>query len=382
MKVVVVGLGVMGLPTVRALAERGHEVIGIDRHGISAPAGSSAGMTRIFRLAHDRPGDIVLARKSLERWRELEAGSGEQLLDHVGLVLRGDPSPTWAAALRDAGIPVEELDASGVERVFPELSHRPQEPAAFVPDDGVLFAAKGLAAMAAAARAAGAELSAPERMLEVEETPAGVRVTTNLRVLEADIVVLAVGPWAQTLLEPLGIRLPLAPGIGQVSYWRGGGAWERRPSLIDFVAPDKMGVYGLPTPGKGYNIGLDYGCEETWDPDATSWPHRGFEEECNRDWVISHAPGLASDGPHLTESCPWTLTPDNEYFIDRRGPITVATGCSGHAFKFMPIMGELIGDIAEGRPAWPEADIYGIDRLAPDTPFDRVETPMGPRVGI
>ena len=120
MKVVVVGLGVMGLPTVRALAERGHEVIGIDRHGISAPAGSSAGATRIFRLAHDRPGDIVLARKSLERWRELEAGSGEQLLDHVGLVLRGDPSPTWAAALRDAGIPVEELDASGVERVFPE----------------------------------------------------------------------------------------------------------------------------------------------------------------------------------------------------------------------------------------------------------------------
>ena len=83
MKVVVVGLGVMGLPTVRALADRGHDVIGIDRHGISAPAGSSAGATRIFRLAHDRPGDIVLARKSLERWRALEAGSGEQLLDHA-----------------------------------------------------------------------------------------------------------------------------------------------------------------------------------------------------------------------------------------------------------------------------------------------------------
>jgi sarcosine oxidase len=173
MRVVVVGLGVMGLSTVRALADRGHEVIGIDRHGVSAPAGSSAGMTRIFRLAHDRPGDIVLARKALDRWRRLEAGSGEQLLDHVGLVLRGAPSPVWAAAMRDAGVPVEELDAAGVARVFPELSHRPQEPAAFVPDDGVLFAAKGLAAMAAAARAAGAELSSPEQALAVEETPAG-----------------------------------------------------------------------------------------------------------------------------------------------------------------------------------------------------------------
>lgn len=381
MKVVVVGLGVMGLPTARALAERGHEVIGIDRHGISAPAGSSAGMTRIFRLAHDRPGDIVLARKALDRWRELEAMSGETLLDHVGLVLRGEPVPAWAAAVRDAGVAVEELDADGLARVFPELSHRPQEPAAFVPDDGVLFAAKGLAAMAAAARKAGAELSTPERMLEVAETPAGVRVTTDRRVLEADIAVLAVGPWAATLLEPLGIRLPLAPAIGQVSYWRGG-AWERRPSLIDFVAPDKLGVYGVPTPGKGYKIGLDYGSEEAWDTEAAAWLPRADEEECNRDWVATHAPGLATDGPHLTECCPWTLTPDSEYFIDRRGPFTIATGCSGHAFKFMPIIGELIGDIAEGKPAWPEADLYGIDRMAPDTPFDRTDTPMGARIGI
>ena len=381
MRVVVVGLGVMGLPTVRALAERGHEVIGIDRHGISAPAGSSAGMTRIFRLAHDRPGDIVLAKKALERWRELEAMSGETLIDQVGLVLRGEPVSEWVAALRDADVPVEELTPADRERVFPELAHRPDEPAAFVPEDGMLFAAKGLAAVAAAARKAGAELSTPERMLAVEETPSGVRVTTDQRVLEADLAVLAVGPWAQSLLEPLGLRLPLAPAIGQVSYWRGG-AWERRPSLIDFVADGKLGVYGLPTPGKGYKIGLDYGSEEAWDTEAAAWPPRAFEEECNRDWVLAHAPGLATDGPHLTEGCPWTMTPDGEYFIDRRGAITVATGCSVHAFKFMPIMGELIADIAEGRPAWPEADIFRLDRMPPDAPFDLVETPMGPRIGL
>ena len=76
------------------------------------------------------------------------------------------------------------------------------------------------------------------------------------------------------------------------------------------------------------------------------------------------------------------MTPDGEYFIERRGAITVATGCSGHAFKFMPIMGELIGDIAEGKPAWPEADIFGIDRMAHDAPFAFVETPMGARIGL
>ena len=182
MRVVVVGLGVMGLPTVRALAERGHEVIGIDRHGISAPAGSSAGMTRIFRLAHGRPGDIVLAKKALERWRELEAMSGETLIDQVGLVLRGEPVSEWVAALRDADVPVEELTPADRERVFPELAHRPDEPAAFVPEDGMLFAAKGLAAVAAAARlAAAAARGRPSRggCAQNRRTRAAARVAAH-----------------------------------------------------------------------------------------------------------------------------------------------------------------------------------------------------------
>ena len=382
MRAIVVGLGAMGLPTALALGERGCDVVAIDRHGISAPAGSSAGMTRIFRLAHGRPGDIVLARKALERWRRLERLSGEQLIDPVGLVLRGEPVGEWVAALRDAGEPVRELGAGDVRDVFPELAHRPDEPAALAPDDGILFAARGLAAVAAAARAAGVELAAPERMTAIEETPAGVRVTTDRRVLEADLAVIAAGPWADELLEPLGIRLPLAPAIGQVSYWRGGGAWERRPSLIDFATEGRLGVYGLPTPGKGYKIGLDYGSEEAWTPDAAAWPPRAHEEGCNADWVREHAPGLAADGPHLSECCPWTMTPDGEFLLGRVGAITVAAGCCGHAFKFMPILGELIADVAEGRPVWPEADIFGLDRLPADAPFERVDTPMGARIGL
>jgi len=69
MRVVVVGLGAMGLPTCRVLAERGHQLIGVDRHGISAPAGSSVGETRMFRLAHGRIEDIRLACRALELWR-------------------------------------------------------------------------------------------------------------------------------------------------------------------------------------------------------------------------------------------------------------------------------------------------------------------------
>ncbi len=380
MRVVVIGLGATGLPTALALAERGHAVVGIDRHGVSAPAGSSTGETRIFRFAHDRTSDVRLSRRALERWDALADG-GPPLVDRVGLLLRGERSEAWAEALAEEGVAHEHLDADGVARVFPEAAARPGEPAVLVPGDGVVFARRGLAAMADAARAHGAELSAPERMEAIEETPAGVRVTTDQRVLEADVAVLAVGPWSVEVLPWLGVRLPLAPALGQVTYWRGGGAWERRPTLIDF-AEGRLGVYGLPTPGKGYKVGLDYGCEASWDPAADSWPPSAHEEELNGAWVDAHLPGLVADGPHLTERCPWTMTTDSDFAYGRRGSIVIAAGCCGHGFKHSPVLGEILADLAEDRPLDPDAAPFALDRLSPDAAFAYVETPLGPRVSI
>lgn len=382
MRAVVVGLGAMGLPTAWALAARGHQVVGIDRHGIASRVGSSAGETRIFRLAHERPDDVRLARLALDAWRALEQGAGEPLIDTVGLLLRGEPARRWVEALAVEGVTAEELDAAGVARVFPEAAERPDEYAALVPTDGVVFARRGLLAIAKAAAEAGVELGEPERLVALEETPAGVRIETDRRRLEADVAVVSAGPWAEELLAPLGVRLPLAPAIGQVTYWRGGGAWARRPSLIDFSRPDRLGVYGLPTPGKGYKVGLDYGDEAAFDRESAGWAVRPDEEALNGDWVAEHLPGLRADGPHDTECCPWTMTPDNDFAFGRRGHVVVAAGCCGHGFKHAPVLGEILADLAEGKGLWPEARVFDMDRFGPDAGFTRVETPLGARISI
>jgi sarcosine oxidase len=382
MRVVVVGLGAMGLPTAWRLAQRGHEVIGIDRHGIASRVGSSAGETRIFRLAHERPDDVRLARRALEAWRGLERDTGERLVDQVGLLMRGEQAREWVAALAAEGVMADELDGDGVERVFPETARRTGEYAALVPTDGVVFARRGLLAIAEAAAEAGVALGEPECLVGLEETPAGVRVETDRRTLEADVCVVAAGPWADALLAPLGVRLPLAPAIGQVSYWRGGGAWERRPSLIDFSQPDRLGVYGLPTPGKGYKVGLDYGDEAAWRADADGWGVRADEEALNGDWVAAHLPGLRADGPHQSECCPWTMTPDNEFAFGRHGHVVVGAGCCGHGFKHAPVLGEILADLAEGRDLWPEARVFDFARFAGGADFRRVETPLGARISI
>ena len=82
-----------------------------------------------------------------------------------------------------------------------------------------------------------------------------MRVFTERRRVDADVAVICAGPWAPELLKPLGIDLPLEPGLGQVSYFTGDLPYEARPSLGERIHEDRPGIYGLPTPGVGYKLG-------------------------------------------------------------------------------------------------------------------------------
>ena len=47
------------------------------------------------------------------------------------------------------------------------------------------------------------------------------------------------------------------------------------------------------------------------------------------------------------------MTPDGDFIVDRVGPVVLACGCSGHAFKFGPALGPLVADLVEGKTAHP-----------------------------
>jgi sarcosine oxidase len=69
------------------------------------------------------------------------------------------------------------------------------------------------------------------------------------------------------------------------------------------------------------------------------------------------------------------MTPDGDFAIDRRGPIVVAGGCSGHAFKFGPALGELVADIADD-VARDELTLFSLDRPAMRTGHASPSTPI------
>ena len=68
------------------------------------------------------------------------------------------------------------------------------------------------------------------------------------------------------------------------------------------------------------------------------------------DFVGRRLPGL-NPTPVNEVTCLYTWTANEDFVLDRSGPFVVASPCSGHGAKFAPLLGEIIADLAAGKPA-------------------------------
>jgi sarcosine oxidase len=154
--VIVVGGGVMGTSAARWLAQRGRETLLLERFEIGNALGSSAGQTRIFRLAHPDPEDVRMARVALELWRELEDEAQETLLHPTGGLFAGPIAREWALALEAAGERSELIAAGEVAERWPAIAFGPGTDVLWQAEGGVLMAERAVRAQARLAVAAGA----------------------------------------------------------------------------------------------------------------------------------------------------------------------------------------------------------------------------------
>ncbi len=369
---VVVGAGAMGAAAARALAERGWSVSLLEQHAIGHDLGGSGHDTRSFRLSHSDAADVRLAVRALELWNDLERRGGETLLRRNGLLQRGSVVPPMAAALREAGVGYDELDHHDVTRLFPEMRPQPDAPAIFQRDGAVILARRSIELQVRLAVAAGAVVHEREKCIALAPQGDGVRAFTRRRRIDADIAVVCAGPWSLPLLVPLGLRLPLQAGLAQVTSFRSLHAgWEARPGLMERTRGP--GIYGMPESGKGFKLGWATINPMTFWKSSKVRPYDRENELALVERVREDFPGFDPTPLHH-EAGPITLVPDELFVIDRRGPVVVGAACIGHAFKFSPLLGELLADLAEERPLPADARRFRLDRptLAPERRSGRV----------
>lgn len=354
MRIVVVGLGVMGLSAARELAARGHDVVGLDRAEVGNMWASSSGATRIYRLAHPERSMVRLARWNHDLWVALEGDARQQLRLQRGLVWRGGLTDEVAASLAAESVEHEVLDASRQAELFPELRWRDDAPALWQPEAGAVLADQALRATARLFEQAGGRLLTGSTVLDIVQQPAGVRVVAEVHAerttFDADRVVLTTGPWAGAMLRALGVDVSLVPFLEQITYVRGGTdiSWESRPCLVDIPAQaGSFGFYAMPTPGIGFKVGIDD-------------PIRGFDPEQDDRSPVAQREREAVERVRLelpafdatpirSEVCAWTESDDDLFVLDRVGDVVFGCGDSGQGFKFLPMFGQVLAGLAEER---------------------------------
>jgi sarcosine oxidase len=337
--VVVIGGGVMGAATARALARRGRDVVLLERFRIGHTRGSSHGRSRIFRLSYDHPAYVRMAMESLPLWRDLEGEAGREVVVLTGGLDVGRTIGRNVAALEECGVAYEMLTPEEAGQRFPYLRF-PDDRVLYQADAGIVLADRAVEAFADSARRHGAEVLEETPAVEVALSGPGVEVRTEDGAYRCQAVVVTAGGWANRVLAGVGIELPLRVTRETVAYFRTGDE-HRLPSWISWT--ESLGMYALRAPGQGLKVGEhDVGPEV--DPDDEGPPSEETIERI-RAWVLPRYP-TADPDPIRAETCLYTNTPDGRFILDRRGPVVIGSPCSGHGFKFASWIGERLAGLA------------------------------------
>jgi sarcosine oxidase len=370
---IVVGGGVMGTATAHELAKSGRNTLLIERFTLGHARGSSGGPTRIFRFTYEHPDYVRMAGPALDAWRELEDVSGERLLYMTGGIDIGEGGRRSAEALEAAGAPFSWITPEATMERWPGLLIADGTPVLLQDQGGVCMAERTVRAQARVAAETGATVLEETVVEAIQPRGNGVDVRTDRGdVYSAPVAVVTAGPWAGSLLRTAGIDLPLVPSFEQVTYCRLAGEPHPFPTITDWSGVSTQGLpsdgdgstnlpYALPNPEEPGSIkmALDRSGPDA-DPDTRSFEPDPDRLERLAGWAGRRFLPLVEARP--PETCLYTNTPDGEFVLDRLGPIVVGSPCSGHGFKFAPLIGKILADMATNTPIAIRLDAFGAGR--------------------
>jgi sarcosine oxidase len=323
--VCVVGGGLLGLCTAHALRGR-RSVVVLERATVGNARGGSHGLSRVFRLGYADPRYVEMAMRALPMWRGLEEEVGRELVTTTGQLTFGPGAADVYTALAACDAPVEPWSDAIAAR-FPMFAAH--GPGIFEPASGVINAAAVLEALRH-------RVDVRENV-DVQSIDRSDRVVTTNGAFDAEVIVLCAGPWSNALF-PVG---DTHATLEHVAYFQPPAGTLRAPIFIDFNEP---AVYGLPTPeSELYKLALHHGGARI-DPDAELRPDPAAVEQlrsAGQKWLPDYE--LVD-----IDVCLYDNTPTEDFIVKRVDNVVIGCGTSGHGFKFGPLLGQMLADLALG----------------------------------
>jgi glycine/D-amino acid oxidase-like deaminating enzyme len=373
--VIVIGAGVQGASLAFHLAQRGAQVLILER---SAVAGAATGRSSGFvRMHYDLESESRLAWASLpyfRSWAEL-VGTGDpgfvrtgflelvsaQLTDH----LRAN-----VAMHQRIGIPTRVVDPSEIAELFPGIQTDDIVVGAHEPESGYADPTSTATSFIAAAREHGARLVQGCRVDQV--TVQGDRVDgveTNRGHFAGPAVVDVAGAWAAEIARTVGLEVPIQAWRHDTAYF---GLPDGRGPDFPIVIDDVNEVYFRPEGRELMLVGLEVGNEIGGSPDRAFATQSMATADEMVDRVCRRVPWMARGTFRRAHGGQDGITPDQRAILGHAGPdgFYLACGFSGTGFKTAPAVGKCMAElILDGRASTVDISGYTLDRFAAGRPL-------------
>lgn len=358
--VIVAGIGSMGSATSYEVAKTGATVLGLEAHTIVNDEASHSGQTRIVRKAYfEHPDYVPLLNAAYHGWEALEQVTGKQYYHPVGLAYFGKQDHPLLQSVKDSSrmydLPLQNLPNSATSNLLPDFEIPNHYESILEPEAGFVCTDQVIQAYASLARQHGAVLKANEGVLDWELQKDRVHVKTQNGVYTCSKLILTTGAGMAQLLP---MQMPSLKVTRQLISWvkpknTANLKLGKLPCWV-FAPDDEKGIfYGFPMLPENYGgiRGLKV---------AHHYPGESLEQLSERAIEIEKQKikGMMRqflpdvfDGFLEVTSCLYTYSPDEHFLIDfipgTNQQVIVAAGFSGHGFKFVPIIGEVLKDLAK-----------------------------------
>ncbi len=367
--ILVIGCGGFGSATMSHLARRGLRVLGIDQFHPPHDQGSSHGETRVIRKAYfEHPNYVPLLHRAYELWDELTDRTAHhrrqdehELFNRCGLLLAGPARGEVIAGARESAsqqhLQLNTLSHRECHQRFPMFRIPDALDIVFEQDAGYLWVERCVAAHLQDAFDHGAVLMNGKRVVELSWRPDSVTVrTSTVECFHAGAAVVTAGAWTAQLLSSysnlIRVRrktlfwLPIRKEV-----WAG--PHNATIHLFDVPALDNSQqggqFYGFPSvDGQSIKLAEHTGGDDHCEPSTIDRSVKEAEADRVRRYTQQYLSGVI-DNVVRSCVCYYAMSPDGHFLIDRlpNSPVVVASGFSGHGFKFTSVMGEALADLVQ-----------------------------------
>ncbi|RQG92747.1 N-methyl-L-tryptophan oxidase [Natrarchaeobius halalkaliphilus] len=368
--VIVLGVGGTGSAAVAQLADRGVDVLGLERYDVPHDGGSVNGLLRPLRLTDiEDPADVSLLRRAETLWRDLEADHDRRLLYRTGSI---DTGPRGRSLVEEAKLACEEhdleyelLSGEGLTDRYPAYRLPNGYETVYQPEGGFLRPAECVVAHVNRAHRLGATIRARERVVNWRPLDGGVRVETDHDAYEADRLVVTAGAWTPAFVDALD---GIVTSERQVLTWL-------QPETPGHFARDRFPIwrvqtpsdlfYGYPTDSApGATFGRSTNRNEVRDPDAFEHEPTQADERPLREFAREYFP--AGAGPTMRmESGLAITTPDDRLLVDtlpEHPQVAIGVGPSESGFAYASVLGEILADLTLEGETDHDVERFSIDR--------------------